>query len=86
MRLTIVPIDGAVTIDDIGFGGFDLSFMDASIHAVQWYETHGEIEIKDPVTGRMIENKVITSIDNFQPVIDLWQDKQTGLTISVTEL
>ena len=73
MRLTIIPIDGSVAIDGVGFGGLDLSFMDASVHAVQWYETHGEIEVKDPATGRMVENRVITSIDAFQPAIDGWQ-------------
>lgn len=78
MRLIIVPIDGAVSIDGVGLGGLDLSFMDASVHAVQWYETHGEIEIKDPVTGRMVENRVITAIDAFQPAIDVWQAAKTA--------
>jgi hypothetical protein len=78
MRLIIVPIDGAVSVDGKGFGGLDLSFMDASVHAVQWYETHGEIERKDPVTGRMIANEVITSIDAFQPVLDAWQAAKTA--------
>ena len=78
MRLTIIPIDGSVAIDGVGFGGLDLSFMDASVHAVQWYETHGEIEIKDPVTGRMVTNEVITSIDEFQPAIDAWQSAKTA--------
>ena len=78
MRLTIVPIEGSVSIDGIGFGGLDLSFMDASVHAVQWYETHGEIEVKDPVTGRMVANEVITSFDAFQPAIDIWQAAKTA--------
>lgn len=78
MRLTIVPIDGTVTIDGVGFGGLNLSFIDASVHAVQWYETHGEIEIKDPVTGRMVANEVITSIDAFHPAIDVWQAAKTA--------
>jgi len=78
MRLIIVPIDGAVSVDGKGFGGLDLLFMDASVHAVQWYETHGEIERKDPVTGRMIANEVITSIDAFQPVLDAWQAAKTA--------
>ena len=78
MRVTIIPADGAVNVDGKGFGGLDLSFMDASVHAVQWYETHGEIEVKDPVTGRMIENRVITSIDAFQPAIDVWQAAKTA--------
>jgi hypothetical protein len=78
MRLTIVPVDGAVTIDGVGFGGLDLSFMASSVHAVQWYETHGEVEVKDPITGRMVANEVITSIDAFQPAIDLWQATKTA--------
>ena len=78
MRLTIVPVDGAVSVNGKGFGGLDLSFMEASVHAVQWYETHGEIERKDPITGRMVANEVITSIDAFQPVIDVWQAAKTA--------
>lgn len=78
MRLIIVPSDGSVSIDGIGFGGLDLSFMDASVHAVQWYETHGEIEVKDPVTGRMVANETITSIDAFAPAIVLWEEAKTA--------
>ena len=73
MRLTIIPVDGFVGIDGKGFGGLNLSFMDASVHAVQWYETHGEVEVKDPATGRMTTNEVITSIEVYQPAIDVWQ-------------
>jgi len=83
MRLTIIPIDGSVAIDGVGFGGLDLSFMDASVHAVQWYETHGEIEVKDPATGRMVSNEVITSIDAFQPAIDVWQTAKTAHEMAV---
>ena len=93
MRLTIIPFDGFVSVDNIGYRGLDLSFMDASVHAVQWYETHGEIERKDPITGRMVANEVITSIDAFQPVIDVWQAAKTAEeqavaaeTIQVTEI
>jgi len=78
MRLTIIPADGFVSVDGKGIDGLDLSFMDASVHAVQWYETHGEIEVKDPVTGRMIANEVITSIDAFQPAIAAWQVAKTA--------
>ena len=78
MRLIIIPVDGSVSVDGVGFSGLDLSFMDASVHAVQWYETHGEIEVKNPVTGRMVANEVITSIDAFQPAIDVWQAAKTA--------
>ncbi len=78
MRLTIIPEGGVVNVDGVIFGRLDLSFMDASVHAVQWYETHGEIEVKDPLTGRMIANDVITSIDAFQPAVALWQAAKTA--------
>ena len=78
MRLTIVPIDGSVSVDGVWFGGIDLSFMAPSIHAVQWYDTYGEIEVKDPATGRMVANEAITSIDAFQPAIALWQEAKTA--------
>ena len=74
MRVTIIPEGGVVSVDGVIFGWLDLSFMDASVHAVQWYETHGEIEVKDPITGRMVANEVITSIDAFQPAVALWQE------------
>ncbi len=78
MRLTIIPVDGFVSVDGVGFSGFNLSFMDASVHAVQWYETHGEVEVKDPVTGRMIANEVITSIEPYQQAIEAWQTAKTA--------
>ena len=85
MRLIIVPVDGAVSVDGKGFGGLDLSFMEASVHAVQWYETHGEIERKDPITGRMVANEVITSIEAYQPALDAWQAAKTAEEAAAAE-
>jgi len=72
MRIIIIPNDGFVSIDGEIYSGLDLSFVDSTIHAVQWYNTEGEIERKD-ARGRMIANETITSIDQFQMVLDLWQ-------------
>lgn len=72
MRVTIIPEDGVVSIDELTYRGLDLSSMDLSIHAVQWYDTEGEIEIKDE-RGRMVENRQITSFDEFAFVIPLWE-------------
>lgn len=76
MRVTIIPDDKSVSVDGEGYSGLDLSFMDVDIHAVQWYDTHGEIERKDPVTKKMTANEEITSFDAFQPVLDVWQAKK----------
>jgi hypothetical protein len=72
MRLTIIPADSFVSVNGEGFNDLDLSFMAADIHAVQWYETDGEIERKDS-RGRIIANEPITSIEQFQQVLDVWQ-------------
>jgi hypothetical protein len=71
MRLIIIPDDGFVSVDGERFSGLDLSFMDSDIHAVQWYETEGEIERRDD-RGRILENEHITSIAQFQQVLDVW--------------
>lgn len=73
MRLTIIPFDGFVSVDGLGFSGLDLSSFDPSIHAIQWYGEFGEIEIKNPVTGKMVENREITSIEEYQSAIAAWQ-------------
>jgi len=71
MRLTIIRNDGFVSVNNEGFSDLDLSFMDSDIHAVQWYETEGEVERRD-TRGRIIANEEITSIEQFQPALDLW--------------
>jgi len=72
MRITIIPNDGFVSVDGEGYGELDLSFMDSSIHALQWYETEGEIERKDN-RGRVVVNEEITDITPYQQALDEWQ-------------
>jgi hypothetical protein len=72
MRITIIPADGFVSIDNVGFGSLDLSSLPTSIHALQWYDTDGEIERKDS-RGRVISNETITDITPYQSAIDAWQ-------------
>lgn len=72
MRVTIILADGFVSVDGEGYSGLDLSFMDADIHALQWYETEGEIERKDN-RGRVVANEPITDMTPYQPALDAWQ-------------
>jgi hypothetical protein len=72
MRVTIIPEDGFVSVDGEGYTGIDLSFMDSSIHAVQWYGEEGDLEIQDS-RGRIVENKDIYSLEPYQPALDAWQ-------------
>jgi hypothetical protein len=72
MRVTIIPVDGFVSVDGEGYSDLDLSFMASDIHALQWYETEGELEIQD-ARGRVIENRPIDSLEPYQPALDAWQ-------------
>jgi hypothetical protein len=78
MRVTIIPDDGFVSIDGSGYHDLDLSAIDASIHAVQWYGAEGEVEVRNPVTRKMIENRTITSLSEFQPALDAWNVANTA--------
>ncbi len=72
MRVTIIPEDGFVSVDGEGYNGVNLSFMEPDIHAVQWYETDGEIERKN-IRGRIVANENITDLTPYQPALDAWQ-------------
>ena len=62
MKLTIIPIDGAVYKDGYSYSGLDLSSVPANVHALQWYETEGEIEF----TGRpKPQNETITELPSW---------------------
>jgi len=73
MRMLILADDKRVVVGEEGYDGLNLSFLDPTIHAVQWYDTHGEVEHKNPATGKMTANREIQNIDEFQQAITVWQ-------------
>lgn len=75
MRLTIVADDGAVGVDGEFFTPIDLSQMDLSIHAVQWYGEYGEVEYKTRLeNGAFVKpaNVLITDAAPYQFAVDAW--------------
>jgi len=75
MRLVITDQENnmmQVGIDGVFYGDLNGTQLAQNIHAVQWYDTHGEVEYKDPATGKMTHNVEIDSIDEFQFAIDAW--------------
>jgi len=46
MRVTIVPEDKVIRKDDVIVNLPEWNFDDSNIHAIQWYDTEGEIEYK----------------------------------------
>lgn len=76
MKVTIILDDGFVSIDGVGYSGLDLSAIDLSVHAVQWNGEDGEVEVRNPVTRKMIENRKIISLAEFQSALDAWQTRK----------
>lgn len=47
MKLTIIPLDGAVYKDGFSYSNLDLSSAPENIHALQWDNNTGWIEFKN---------------------------------------
>ena len=72
MKLTIISDDKTVIIDGV-YKYLENLVIDANIHAVQWYDTWGEIEYRSTREGKPA-NEIIEDISPFQNVIDLWNE------------
>jgi hypothetical protein len=56
MKLTIIPVDGAVYKDGVSYAGLDLSSIPADVHALQFNGTSntGWIEFTSPIPNEEI--------------------------------
>lgn len=71
MRVTIIPSDSVVYVDGVARAPINLDFM-SDIHAVQWYDTWGEVERYDE--NRHPSNERIESLTPYQAAIDGWNN------------
>jgi hypothetical protein len=57
MRLTIIPSDKYISVDNDGILQIqqDLSWIPSNIHALQWYDTWGEVEYNDGTPNERLE-------------------------------
>lgn len=55
MRLTIIVADKSVYKNGLRYGGFDLSFVPADVHALQWFNDNGWIEYAGDAPNQSIE-------------------------------
>jgi hypothetical protein len=80
MRLTIIPSENKISIDGESIEGCDLSWIpeftgditgvSQKVHAVQWYDDHGEIEL---VTND--SNIEITELGIFERAITIHAER-----------
>lgn len=67
MRVTVIPEDKWIRKDDLSENLPEWNFDDVNIHAIQWYDTEGEIEYKGTPKP---PNESITDISIVQPYVD----------------
>lgn len=67
MRITVIPADRWIRRDNDAANLPEWPFDDVNIHAIQWYDTEGEIEY----TNRpKLPNEGITDATVLQPYLD----------------
>jgi hypothetical protein len=64
MRVTVIPEDKWIRKDEVSVNLPEWNFHDPDIHAIQWYDTYGEIEWKNPQ-----RNESITDDSILQPYL-----------------
>lgn len=75
MRLTIIKDDAAAGIDGEWYFGLDVSSLPDNFHALQWYETYGDLETFNSET-RVAYNETIYSLQPYAAVIASWEQKK----------
>jgi hypothetical protein len=72
MRVTVIPADRWIRRDDVSANLPDWTFDDAPIHAIQWYESEGEIEYvgrpkppNEPFTDPAILQPYLDALDEY---------------------
>jgi len=66
MRITVIKDDKRILVDGKTVDCPDISYPD-DLHAIQWYGTYGEKELKNP-----IRNEKITDFGEVKPYYDEW--------------
>lgn len=82
MKLTIVADDKRVGVNDEFIDPIELTQLDQTIHAVQWYGEYGEVEYKTRIeNGKLVkpENLLITDMSPFQFAVDAWTNAKTQM-------
>jgi hypothetical protein len=79
MRLTIIPGDKYIAIDNNGLSIVkqDLNWIPSNVHALQWYDIWGEVEYNDETPNERIEDLGIfeQAVADFNNEKEIIQDE-----------
>ena len=81
MRLTIIPSDKKVGVNGLTFSDINLSScaIPANIHALQWYETEGEVEFTDNPDRTKPQNELISELPAWaNACVTKWNEIKTA--------
>jgi hypothetical protein len=82
MRLTVIYDDKFIKIDGKGmFFADNWPFEETDIHAVQWYDDHGELEYKTAIPNKELTKKsqIKKYLDFFNEEYAKWEAEQTKI-------
>lgn len=72
MRVTVIPVDRFIRCDNRSAHLPEWPFEDDSIHAIQWYEDHGEVELEgvpkppnEPITDEAVVQPYVDALDAY---------------------
>jgi len=89
MRLTIIPSDKNVGVDNEFLINLDLTNcgIPSDVHALQWYETEGEIEFIDNPDRTKQPNEIITTLPTWANFcVTVWQEEKARQEILIAEM
>ena len=81
MKISIINPDSTVVIDGLGFDSLDLSTISSATHAIQFdtATSTGHVEYNNGTA-----NESITSIADYQSIIDAWQVVKDAQPLELT--
>jgi len=79
MKLTIIPLDGAVYKDGFSYSGLDLSIAPENVHAFQWNNNSGWIEFKNESEFCKPANQNINEIPSWaNAALEKWNEAKAA--------
>lgn len=81
MRITVIRKDRWIRRDDDAAFLKEWPFNDSNIHAIQWYDDHGEIELNTPENT---PNVKFTDFEILKPYLDALDEHQAWLATDNT--
>jgi hypothetical protein len=88
MKLTIIPSDKTIGIDENFINNVDLSTcaIPANIHALQWYETEGEVEFINNPDRTKPQNELISELPAWaNACVTKWNETKAAQEAAAAE-